>query len=213
MGIDEIDAAEPSVLVYINGTVQNRLGPFPRGYMGQYEYEHFRIPELVAQGAEPPDFEPGVIPAGGMVEMHEDCFIVASANTYGKGADARYQGRNALDAATMKRFKIITWDYDERMEAQLCGNREWLNTVRAARRVVDNAGWNQAITPVDSMDGARMLAAGLSVTDVLKQTILAGMADQDLEVLNRDNGYTQALAALRQAQALAELRVQEAAGA
>jgi hypothetical protein len=44
----------------------------------------------------------------GMVKRHEDFILVATANTYGTGANAQYVGRNALDAATLDRFNVLS---------------------------------------------------------------------------------------------------------
>ena len=56
----------------------------------------------------------------GMVKRHPDFLCVASANTYGRGADRQYVGRQALDAAFMDRFEVIHVDYDEALEEALC---------------------------------------------------------------------------------------------
>ena len=45
--------------------------------------------------------------------------IIATANTFGTGADPVYAGRNQLDGATLDRFKIIEMDYDRDLEMEL----------------------------------------------------------------------------------------------
>ena len=52
----------------------------------------------------------------GNVTKHKDHVVVASANTFGTGADAQYVGRARLDAATLDRFTSITVDYDRGFE-------------------------------------------------------------------------------------------------
>ena len=42
----------------------------------------------------------------GNVKRHPDFISIASANTYGRGADRMYIGRNHLDAATLDRFVV-----------------------------------------------------------------------------------------------------------
>jgi len=51
---------------------------------------------------------------------------IAAANTYGKGADRQYVGRNELDESTIDRFRIgtVPMDYDEGLETALCPNDE-----------------------------------------------------------------------------------------
>lgn len=48
-----------------------------------------------------------------MVHRHENFRAVASANTYGRGADRAYVGRQAIDAATLDRFSVVTIEVDE----------------------------------------------------------------------------------------------------
>lgn len=57
----------------------------------------------------------------GMQKKHDDFIMMACANTFGTGADRQYVGRNQLDAATLDRFAVIEWDYDESLEAMRCG--------------------------------------------------------------------------------------------
>lgn len=56
----------------------------------------------------------------GMIKRHDDFRCVASANTYGKGATRQYVGRQAIDAATLDRFAVLTIDIDEALEDSMC---------------------------------------------------------------------------------------------
>jgi cobaltochelatase CobS len=51
---------------------------------------------------------------GEIIERHAECIIVTAANTYGRGGDMLYVGRNALDGATLDRFVMskmfVTYD-------------------------------------------------------------------------------------------------------
>ena len=49
----------------------------------------------------------------------ENVAIIATANTFGTGADPVYAGRNQLDGATLDRFKVIEMDYDRDLEMEL----------------------------------------------------------------------------------------------
>ena len=53
------------------------------------------------------------------IDRHKDFRIIAAANTWGKGADLQYVGRNALDGATLDRFDNIFFDYDTKLERAL----------------------------------------------------------------------------------------------
>jgi midasin (ATPase involved in ribosome maturation) len=58
---------------------------------------------------------------GELIERHPDCLIVTAANTYGRGGDMVYVGRNALDGATLDRFVLakLNVGYDTDLEYDL----------------------------------------------------------------------------------------------
>lgn len=89
--LDEIDAADPNMLLVINGALAN-------GHLHvqqRYDNPH------VARG--------------------KNVALMAAANTYGTGADSMYAGRNQLDAATLDRFYVVEMGYDVALEASLVG--------------------------------------------------------------------------------------------
>jgi cobaltochelatase CobS len=88
--IDEIDAADPNTLVFVNQALANG---------------HFFLP----QRHENPE-----------VKRHPDFVCIAAANTFGTGGDRMYVGREQLDAATLDRFWMIEIGYDETLEDRLC---------------------------------------------------------------------------------------------
>ncbi|MBR3890461.1 MAG: AAA family ATPase [Bacilli bacterium] len=73
----------------------------------------------------------------GLVKMHPDFKVVAAGNTYGKGANRQYCGRNSLDSATLDRFMIIEWDYDRKLEAKIIKDKELLEFAWAVRDAVE----------------------------------------------------------------------------
>lgn len=88
---DEIDASDPNVLVFINQALANG---------------EFYLPQRFGKTK---------------VVKHPDFVAIAAANTFGTGADALYHARNALDAATLDRFKMgtVVVDYSKTVEEQL----------------------------------------------------------------------------------------------
>jgi cobaltochelatase CobS len=60
-------------------------------------------------------------PNGKVHVRHDKCFILAAANTWGRGGDHQYVGRNQLDAATLDRFVLSTIgvEYDLELEVTL----------------------------------------------------------------------------------------------
>jgi cobaltochelatase CobS len=53
------------------------------------------------------------------VKRGENVGIVATANTYGTGADPIYSGRNQLDGATLDRFIVVEMTYDAALEKDM----------------------------------------------------------------------------------------------
>ena len=70
------------------------------------------------------------------IDRHPDFRIVTAANTWGKGADLQYVGRNTLDGATLDRFENIFFDYDKKLEQALYPSDEVLQFMWAFRNSV-----------------------------------------------------------------------------
>jgi hypothetical protein len=110
------------------------------------------------------------------VTRHRDCIIVATANTWGHGADAQYSGATKLDAAFLSRFPVrISWDIDEVLEAEIVGAGAWLDMVRTARQRARSAGLKVMIDTRHALAGAGMLSAGYSLSECAEMTYLAGL--------------------------------------
>lgn len=113
----------------------------------------------------------------GKVRRHEDTRFIAAGNTYGRGADRLFVGRQQLDAATLSRFAFIPVDIDEDLEDALCPNKDWLKRVRAIRRAADELKMRHLISPRASINGAIGLAAGDAWPDVEEAMIWQGLDD------------------------------------
>ena len=68
------------------------------------------------------------------INMHPDFKVVVAGNTYGKGPTFQHTGRNSLDAATLDRFMIINWKYDESLEENLVLDKDLLKICWALRQ-------------------------------------------------------------------------------
>lgn len=131
--LDEIDAADPNMLMVINGALANG---------------HLHVP-MRHQAP--------------VIERGADCSIVAAANTFGTGADMLYVGRNTLDAATLDRFYVIPMDYDARLEDQIAeahAQPDLLTWVRSVRAKVAELRLRRVISTRTLQKGCAMLAAG-----------------------------------------------------
>jgi cobaltochelatase CobS len=120
-----------------------------------------------------------------IVERHPNCVIIAAANTWGSGPTAKYMGRAKLDAASLNRFVMLPWEYDEVLEMATSGNQEWCKKVQRMRKNAKDAGIDHVISPRATYDGAALLANGFDVADVASMVIRAGLSDQQWVTVTR----------------------------
>lgn len=114
------------------------------------------------------------------IAVHPDFRMIAAANTYGNGADRQYVGRTQLDAATLDRFAMINWQYDEVLEMQLAGNDDWCRFVQKVRRAIAKLSLRHIVSPRASIMGARNLAAGIDRETVAEMFIWKGLTAADI---------------------------------
>lgn len=115
-----------------------------------------------------------------MVSKHDDFVFIASANTYGNGANRQYVGRNQLDAATLDRFAVVDWYIDDNLEEKLAIGQYggvWYKAVRAVRDYVAEHNIRALISPRATQKGSALLSAGQPLTDVIKATLLASVPE------------------------------------
>jgi MoxR-like ATPase len=113
----------------------------------------------------------------GMVPRHKNCVILAAANTWGNSATSEYIGRNKQDAASLDRFAMLHWPYDEELETATCGNPAWAKKVQTMRQRANAQGIKQVISPRASYMGAALLASGMDEGAVINIVIRKGMTD------------------------------------
>lgn len=115
------------------------------------------------------------------VKAHPDFIPVVAANTYGRGADRLYIGANQLDASTLDRFAVLSWDYDEALERALAGDDAWTAYVQAARAAAVDLKIRHVISPRASMSGAVMRRAGLPFDMVAEAALWKGLDKEQRE--------------------------------
>lgn len=130
----------------------------------------------------------------GMQAKHKDFCLVAGLNTYGMGANRVYVGRNQLDGATLDRFIVIDWDYDEGLEAAIIGcNRpspkltmdeggileadQWLDYVVKVRKACENLAIRHVVSPRASIHGTKLFLAGIGRTHVERMVLWKGLEE------------------------------------
>lgn len=112
----------------------------------------------------------------GIKKRHEGFRCICACNTYGRGADREYVGRNQLDAATLDRFAVVDFDYDEEMERAIAGNNTWVEKVQRYRKRAFELKMRVVISPRASIFGARLLAEGMKETLVEELTVWKGVS-------------------------------------
>ena len=122
--------------------------------------------------------------ADGMVAKHKDFILIATANTFGNGANAQYVGRNQLDSATLDRFVTIEWNYDEALEMAIASNKDWCAVVQKYRYAVSKLGLRLVVSPRATFQGEKLLASGLKEKDVIKMVITRGASADQIKKIN-----------------------------
>ena len=125
---DEIDAADSNVLLVINSALANG---------------HMSVP---SRHGNP------------VAKRHPDFVCLAAANTWGRGADRMYVGRNELDESTLDRFRIgcVPMDYDETLERQLCPDKELYRRLNKYRALVQHNRLNRIVSTRFIMEAYEM---------------------------------------------------------
>lgn len=128
--------------------------------------------------------ENGVCPfPDATVPIHKDCYFIAAANTYGTGATHEYVGRTKIDAATVDRFVMLDWQYDEELERAIAGDNEWTAYVQKVRAAVKAAGVKHIVSPRASIRGNALLAAGMDRASVIDATVRKGLGEDSWRVV------------------------------
>lgn len=119
------------------------------------------------------------------IRRHADFRVVATANTYGSGADRIYVGRTELDAASLDRFAVVAVDYDLAIERQLAGNQDrWLERVWDVRRSVQEKKIRHVVSTRAIRFGAEALADGDPWDDTEEDYLFKGMSNADRDKID-----------------------------
>jgi hypothetical protein len=133
------------------------------------------------------------------IKRHDDFRVIAGANTFGTGADRQYVGRNQLDAASLDRYAVLEWGYDEALEAAMIGADapkgapsprsieplpaervqavafQWVERIRKVRGAVNELKVRHVVSPRATVNGSRLLAAGFTWAEAEDAVIWKGL--------------------------------------
>ena len=138
------------------------------------------------------------------IDRHKDFRIVAAANTWGKGADMQYVGRNALDGATLDRFDNIYMDYDRTLERNLYPNERVLEFMWSFRDAVDKSKVHHIVSTRGIGKVYKKDANNFPVEQILRTNVVRNLSQDDLNSIignmsniSRENKYFDGVKKLR----------------
>lgn len=114
----------------------------------------------------------------GVIQRNEKFRCICACNTYGRGADRQYVGRNQLDAATLDRFAVVDFDYDEDLERAIACNDEWVDKIIRYRKRAFDLKMRVVISPRASIYGAKLLASGMKEKLVEELVVWKGVSSE-----------------------------------
>lgn len=158
--LDEIDAADPNVLVFMNQAIAQ---------------DHFFLPQRYDNP---------------QIKKHKDFVCIAAANTFGGGADTMFVGRNQLDEATLNRFKIGTvhMDYDEHVEQVLVATRceRTYNWCLAIREAIVKHHLRRSMSTRNMIDAVDMLEGENWTIKDVAEAYFADWSEEELRVIQQE---------------------------
>jgi len=154
--LDEMDAADPNVLIFINQALANT---------------QFSLPQRHKKP---------------VVKRHKDFVAVAACNTFGGGADAMYHARNALDASTIDRFKMgmVAIDYSEKVERNLVDEDilEWGTEIRES---IQKHGMRKIMSTRVLRDATTMMGVGWDL-DRIATSYFLDWSPEEIAIIEKD---------------------------
>jgi len=119
----------------------------------------------------------------GRIQAHKDFRVVCAGNTYGTGADMIYVGRNVLDGATLDRFVVLNFDYDEQVERQLAYDEELYLFIKDLRDAINESNLRYIVSMRALINSTKLLEIGIDKETILKTVIIKNMQKDDINTI------------------------------
>ncbi len=116
---------------------------------------------------------------GEEILRHKDFVFLAACNTYGKGADATYTGRNRLDAASLRRFagSTIAVDYNESIERVVCPDDSIRKTLQGVREELKRLNSTEIVSTGCLKNTYDLVQQGIPFRDIAESLSLSWPVD------------------------------------
>ena len=150
---DEIDAADPNTLLFVNQALAN--GSF---YLPQRK-------------------------GNSKVTRHPDFVCLAAANTFGTGANMTYAGRERLDEATLDRFRAgtVLLDYDTRFEKSVIDS-DVLSWGHRVRQKISDSRLSRVMSTRFLLDATKLKKAGRTLQQIQDTYFVGWKTDEKAKV-------------------------------
>ena len=119
----------------------------------------------------------------GRINANKDFRVVCAGNTYGTGADMIYVGRNVLDGATLDRFVVLNFDYDEQVEKQLAYDEELYYFIKDLRDAINDSNLRYIVSMRALINATKLLQIGIDKETILKTVIIKNMQIDDINTI------------------------------
>lgn len=121
----------------------------------------------------------------GKVKAHKNFRIVACANTYGLGADDIYVGRYQLDGASLDRFAVVEFDYDNVLEKALVENEEWAEFIQLLRERIREKRLRHILSMRATIYGDKLIKTDMPLKEIFSQIIFKNLKVDDIKTLGK----------------------------
>lgn len=121
-------------------------------------------------------------------KRHKDCIIIACGNTWGTGQGSRmYNGRNAIDGATLDRFTNVEFNYDVGLERKLVGEHQnAFALLQELRARVQSKNIQRIVSTRAFVKANKHLSNGVTLAEFVS-TLTESWTSRELEKLELDN--------------------------
>lgn len=138
------------------------------------------------------------------IQRHPDFRCVAAANTWGKGSNLQYVGRNVLDGATLDRFDMVFFDYDRKLERALYPSGELLEFMWSLRDAADECRIPHIVSTRAIGKCYKKEQYGMDTETILRTNVIRSLTQDDMNMLvgamkniSADNRYLQVIKTIR----------------